>query len=75
MVPFFHWLPKPVRIWLVQKLALGHFNKAPTVDKAVRTVESVRLLDKAMFHSLFDDSSIITERVLLLPKSNIAVRS
>jgi hypothetical protein len=75
MTPFIHWLPKPLRIWLVQRFQLGHLPKAATIDEAVRLVESFRLLNKKMLQELFKDSEILTERLCWLPKSHIAVRS
>lgn len=75
MTPFFHWLPKPLRIWLVLKFSLGNWPIASTVDKAVRLTESARLLNKRMFASLFEDANISTEKVFLLPKSYIAIKS
>jgi hypothetical protein len=74
MTPFFHWLPKPMRVWLVLRFALGHWTKAATVGCAVRTVESARLLSKRMFRELFQDAEIRTERVGLFAKSFVAVR-
>jgi hypothetical protein len=75
MTPFFHWLPKPLRVWLVLKFQLGHWKRAETMDSAVRTVERARLLDKQMFRELFKDAEIVTERFLLLPKSFVAIKS
>lgn len=40
MIPFFHWLPKPIRVWLILNFSLGHWKKATSVDNAVRIVES-----------------------------------
>lgn len=74
MTPFFHWLPEPVRIWLVMHFSLGHWGKARSVDEAVRTVESARLLNKKMFRELFGDARVTTERLFLLPKSHLAIR-
>ena len=73
MTPFFHWLPKPVRLRLVSHFRLGHWKRAESVDEAVRMVESARLLDRAMFQGLFGDARIETERFLGLPKSLIAI--
>jgi hypothetical protein len=75
MFPFFHWLPKPVQIWLVLHFELGHWEKASTVDKAVGIVESARLVDKVMFQELFTDAHIQIERFFGLPKSFIAIRN
>ncbi len=74
MTAFFHWLPKPIRIWLVMKISLGHYRKAVSVDDAVRLVEHSRLLNRAMFFELFNDSEVLTERFALMPKSFIAIR-
>lgn len=75
MTPFIHWLPKPMRLWLIMKFSLGHWRKATSVDEAVRLVESARLLNKKMFCELFDDSELFIERLLFMPKSFIGVRS
>jgi hypothetical protein len=74
MTPFIHWLPKPTRIWLVMHLQLGNWAKAPTVDKAVATVESARLLNRKMLGSLFPDAQIRIERLALMPKSIVAFK-
>ena len=72
--PFFHWLPKPLRVAWVRKSAIGHFDKAETIDEAVMAVESARLLDKKMFAALFPSADIICERFLFFTKSYIAVK-
>jgi hypothetical protein len=74
MTPFFHWLPIPLRVGLVRRFQLGHWEKASSVDQAVRLVESARLLTKDMFQELFPDARIHTERLLGLPKSFIAIK-
>ena len=74
MTPFFHWLPKPIRVSLVLKFQLGHWKRANSVDEAVRIVESARLLDKKMFKALFPEADIYVERVLGLPKSFLALK-
>ena len=74
ITPFFHWLPEPARIWLTMHFNLGHKEKADSVDSAVRTVESVRLLNKRMLEELFKDARIRTEKYCFLSKSFIAVK-
>ena len=74
MMPFFQWLPKPIRVWLVSHFKLGHWRKANTTDEAMRIVESARLLTRKMFRELFPESTIVIERLFLLPKSFIAVK-
>jgi len=74
LTPFIHWLPKPIRTWLVMNFSLGHWKKASSVDESVRIVESARLLNKKMFHALFNDAHILTERLFFMPKSYVAIR-
>jgi len=74
MTPFFHWLPKSIRVWLVMKFSLGHWRKAFSVEDAVRIVESARLLNRRKLHELFNDSEFLTERFAFTPKSIIVIR-
>lgn len=74
MTPFFHWLPKPTRLWLVSHFQLGHWSKAASIDEAVRIVESARLLNKKMVQGLFLDANVLTEKLFFMPKSFIAIR-
>jgi hypothetical protein len=74
MFPFFHWLPKPIRVSLVASFNLGNWERAQSIDEAVRIVESARLVDKKMFQALFKDATIITERFIFLPKSFVAIK-
>lgn len=74
MTPLFHWLPKPMRIWLTLHCQLGHWSQATTIDEAVRIVESARLLNKKMFQELFKGADVVTERFFWLPKSFIALK-
>ena len=75
MCPFFHWLPEPIRVRLLMLTGLGHYRRAESVDSAVSAVQGARLLDKRMMASLFPEAAIVTERVALLPKSLMAIRS
>ena len=75
MTPFFHLLPKPIRLWLVSHSQLGHWRKADSIDDSVHIVESARLLNKKMLQALFADASIVTERLFFLPKSFVAIRN
>jgi len=74
MTLFFHWLPKPTRVWLVKHFSLGHWKKASDTSEAVEIVESARLLSKSMFSCLFDDANVRQEKILFLTKSFIAIR-
>lgn len=74
LTPFFHWLPQPWQQSLLLRTALGNIPKAASVDEAVRTTNGIRLLDKRAFRWLFPDAAILTERMLGLPKSYVALR-
>ncbi len=74
MTPFFHWFPKPMRVWLVSKYELGHWAKGTSISHAVKIVESARLLNKKMFQELFKISEVRTEWFFCFPKSYIAVK-
>lgn len=75
MTPFFHWLPKPCRVWLVTHFQLGHWLKAVSVDDAVRIVDSARLLNHVMFTALFMEANIKTEWFFGIPKSFMAIKN
>ena len=74
MVAFFHWFPRPLRVWLLLHFKVGNWGRSDSVDSAMLVVESARLLNRSMIEALFPDSLVLVERVLLLPKSFIAVR-
>lgn len=73
-VPFFHWLPEPLRIALVRARGCGAFPRAETIDDAQRFIEDSILIDHPRMAALFPDATILRERVLGLTKSLIAVR-
>lgn len=75
MTLFFHWQPKPIRVWLIRHFRLGNWKKANSISQAVELVESARLLNKEMVQELFKDANIITERFFMLPKSLIAIKT
>lgn len=72
MVPAFHWLPFPVRVRLLLSLPIGLWGRVESVDAAVRLAESVQLLTRTMFASLFPDAQLGSERLLIFAKSFVA---
>jgi hypothetical protein len=72
MLPLFHWLPKPIRVKMLNKWNLGHIGREPDILKAVIAIEEIRLMDNTMFMALFDNAQFKKERFLGLPKSLIA---
>ena len=73
MVPFFHWLPRPIRLSLVLRFELGNWKRARDVDEGIAALSSACLLDRRMMRALFPQAEILTERILLFPKSFVAV--
>ncbi|MBD2293422.1 class I SAM-dependent methyltransferase [Anabaena sphaerica FACHB-251] len=74
MCPFFHWLPRPVRISLVMRFALGNHQRYKSVGEAASKLEHYRLLDRKMLQYLFPDADITSERFIGLTKSLTAIR-
>jgi hypothetical protein len=71
---FFQCLPFPLRVSLLMRRKQGFFKRCETLDAAIESVESARLLTGRMMRSLFPDARIVRERFLGLTKSFIAVR-
>src|SRR3546814_11499969 len=72
-LPFYHWLPRPLRAKLLMRLPLAHAGKISTLEKAHQIVEGARLIDGAQMKILFPESDLSFERFYGLPKSMIAV--
>lgn len=69
LFPFFHWLPKEIRIWLILHFNLGWFERCDNYEEAKLLVNSIKILRKKDLTMLFSDATIITEKLLLIPKS------
>jgi hypothetical protein len=69
-LPLIHWLPMPWRYSMVQRTMKPQHR---TYDRAIRRIESARLLNRRMMRCLFPGARHITERYYGLPKSLIAV--
>ncbi len=73
-LPLFHWLPTSVKMSIVMARRNGYMDRAETVDDAMASIESARLLNGRQMGALFPDAEIAFERVLSLPKSMMAIR-
>lgn len=71
LFPFFHWLPKKIRIFLHRNFQLGWFGKETDYEIAKMDVENIRILKKRELKCFFPNGKIITERFLFFPKSYI----
>lgn len=72
--PFFHWMPTPLRAWLLTHFGVAYSGKVDTLDRAYTLLDEHRLLDRTRFRQLFPDSSLAFERFMLLPKSMVGIR-
>ena len=72
--PFYQFLPKKVRIWLIMHFSLGWWKKTDNPDFARARVESIKLLSRRKFQKLFSESTIFRERFAFMVKSFIAVK-
>lgn len=73
-VPFFHWLPEPIRVVLVQNVRVGLHPPQPDIQRALSMVEYAVPLDRRHLCALFPDAEVISERVFFISKSLIALR-
>jgi len=72
--PFFQFLPESVRAWMITRWQLGDFDKCDNIGIAMLYVQSANLLTRRQMRHLFPDAEHISERLLGLPKSLMAVR-
>jgi hypothetical protein len=73
-MPFYHWMPEPLRLKAQRRFKLGWADAEPQVDDAMRLVMSSTILDSIQFRALFPDAELRYERLAALPKSMIAIR-
>jgi len=73
-LPFFHWLPEPVRAHILTCTGAGFFPKAESMDQAMSFVQHAQLLNHAQMEALFPDARIAHERICGVTKSLMAIR-
>ena len=71
---FFHWYPEVVRARMLMRKKRGFRGPLPTLDRGMRDIQTVNLLNRSQMAELFGDARIETERVFGLAKSLIAIR-
>ncbi len=72
--PMNHWLPRPIRAELMQRMKLATAGRADNIGLASSFVDSARLLTRGQMRFLFPDSILTSEKVAMLAKSWIATR-
>jgi hypothetical protein len=73
-MPVFHWLPESTRTAWLMRRSVGHFPKTESLDMAMRFVQSHRLLDRKQVQHLFPEAEIVSEKLLGLTKSYMAIK-
>jgi SAM-dependent methyltransferase len=72
VIPFFQFLPIPVRAAIVQRFDLNGYARATTWQDAIEKVSSIRLLTRAEMVQLFPGATIFEEKYYGLTKSFVA---
>ncbi len=67
--PFFQFLPRATRAWLLSHFNLGTWDRARSKQEAFEGVDSVRLLSRRELMELFPGGRIFEEKLLGLTKS------
>ena len=70
--PFFQFLPRSVRIKLVQNFGLGWMQRQTNREDAATDVDSIRLLSEDKIRGLFPEAQVRIEKFLGLHKSIMA---
>lgn len=73
-MPFFHWMPHPLRTRLLMWLPLAYRGRIADIDQARSVVDGAVLLDAREMKFLFPDAEIRYEKFFGFRKSLIAVK-
>jgi len=74
-VPFWHWLPEPVRVALLMRRRFVTSRRQQPYPAPFCQCSICHLIDARMMAALFADGKLIRERVLGLTKSFVAMRT
>lgn len=69
LFPFFQFFPLWLKVLMVQHFNLGWYTKIPDKEKAIKTVNSIRLLKRKELMVLFPGGTIFEEKFMGLTKS------
>jgi SAM-dependent methyltransferase len=69
LFPFFQFLPRELKFWLVTTFKIGWYDRITDDKKAWELVNEVRLLTKTEFISIFPSACLYQEKVFGLTKS------
>ena len=74
IVPFWHWLPLPIRAAMIRSFPVGTYPRVFDVFGSIEKAEEKFLLTRRMVQALFPNAKITIERFFGLPKSIIAIK-
>ncbi|MBL8772703.1 MAG: methyltransferase domain-containing protein [Phenylobacterium sp.] len=72
--PMIHWMPRPLAARVMTTFPVTYSGKAKSLDAAFGVLDGTQLIDRRQFRLLFPDAQHVSERVLGLTKSQIAIR-
>lgn len=73
-VPFFHFLPRPTRAWILRNFATATYRRATDLANSFHIVDGARLLNRIQMAVLFPTATLHAERTLgLFVKSWTAI--
>ncbi|MUL35820.1 class I SAM-dependent methyltransferase [Gloeocapsopsis dulcis] len=71
LFPCFQFLPQKIQVWLITNFDLGWIKKTANQKKAVRLINSIKLLRKKQLLTLFPGANVFEEKFFCLTKSFI----
>lgn len=75
LVPFWQFLPLPLRTAMLRRLNLGWMRKTPDALAARAEIEQIRLLNGTEMKAIFHDATIHREKIGPFTKSIIAAKT
>jgi hypothetical protein len=74
ITPFVHWLPKQVQLRCLRNCTVWGLLERPSAQRCKDFIDEIQLLDPRRTRMLLPDASMISEKMLGVPKSIIAIR-
>jgi hypothetical protein len=75
VAPIIHWLPLGVRRHLTRWCTPWGWIERPTPERCAEFAREIRIMRRSEMRRLFPGSQLLTERLLGLPKSIIAIQA
>lgn len=74
LIPFFQFIPHPIRAVLIMIFNINYFPKAATYAEGLRVSKTTLMFTKKRFQQLFPDAHIQVEKLMGIPKSYTAIK-